>query len=233
MPDVTLLLGDCLTLLPTLADASVDAVVTDPPYGTGQWRRAATGAGSDPTAVYAREAWDVFSLSWLPDALRVSRGPVAIFTPSGRLPDVMALAAEQHLSWRLLIWCKSDPRPRHARQTAYGFELIIVLRGLLPTGDKDYFLASAPRLHRDREAVGHPHQKPSSLIRWVVNRTTAPGNTVLDPFMGSGTTGVACVQEDRAFIGMEKDAGYFAVGQARIAAAQAAPRQPVLLEVAG
>lgn len=71
------------------------------------------------------------------------------------------------------------------------------------------------------ECVDHPTQKPRKLLLDLVERYTKPGDTVLDPFMGSGTTGVACAQLGRSFIGIEKDPQYFAIAQRRIEQAQA------------
>lgn len=67
---------------------------------------------------------------------------------------------------------------------------------------------------------GHPTQKPVSLYEWLVNTYTNPGETVLDICMGSGTTGVACIQTGRKFIGIEKDTAYFAIAERRISEAQ-------------
>lgn len=78
----------------------------------------------------------------------------------------------------------------------------------------------------------HPNEKPVSLMRQLVMAVTTTGATVLDPFMGSGTTGVACMQTGRNFIGIEIDPGYFAIAKRRIEAAQAQMILP-LAEVAG
>ena len=71
-----------------------------------------------------------------------------------------------------------------------------------------------------REKVDHPTQKPVALMRHLVELFTVEGDTVLDPFMGSGTTGVACVQTGRNFIGVEIDEGYFNIAKKRIEQAQ-------------
>ena len=76
----------------------------------------------------------------------------------------------------------------------------------------------------DRE---HPTQKPLSLMTWCVLNNTKPGDTILDPFMGSGTTGVACVQTGRNFIGIEIDPGYFKIAEKRIHDAQQQMRLPL------
>ena len=72
--------------------------------------------------------------------------------------------------------------------------------------------------------ANHPSQKPINLIRKLVNDFTNEGDTILDPFMGSGTTGVACVQTGRNFIGIEIDPDYFAIAERRIKEAQMQPR---------
>ena len=78
----------------------------------------------------------------------------------------------------------------------------------------------------DNNSTIHPNQKPLDLIAWLVRTYTNPGQVVLDTFAGSATTAVACIAEGRQFICCERDAGYFAKAQARIAAAQAAHLQP-------
>lgn len=74
-----------------------------------------------------------------------------------------------------------------------------------------------------KEAVGHPTQKPISLMRLIIEKYTKPGDTVFDPYMGSGTTGVACVQSNRNFIGIEIDQHYFSIAENRIATAKLEP----------
>jgi site-specific DNA-methyltransferase (adenine-specific) len=120
--------GDCKEIMSVMESKSVDIIITDPPYGTGQWVRPRTGAGSDPKAVHVRAGWDQWDMTWLDDALRVSRGPVAFFLPQTRIPDAIEFANTKNLSWRFLLWCKTDPRPRFSGQASYGFEAIIVLR---------------------------------------------------------------------------------------------------------
>ena len=73
---------------------------------------------------------------------------------------------------------------------------------------------------REQVSKIHPTQKPVELFRWCIERVTKPGNTVIDPYMGSGPCGVACVQTGRNFIGIEIDPGYFEIAQQRIEAAQ-------------
>jgi len=73
--------GDCLDWLREREAGSVDAVVTDPPYGTGAWKRQTSGAGSDPTAKLIREKWDVWTEDWIEQARRVARCAFGFFIP--------------------------------------------------------------------------------------------------------------------------------------------------------
>ncbi|BBL93149.1 methyltransferase [Thermus thermophilus] len=206
--------GDALEALAHLKTGSVDAVITDPPYGTGGWKRPEPGQGASPYARKVVEPWDAFSLAWLPEALRVARGPVVFFLPQSRLEEALAFARERGLPWRLLIWGKPDPRPRPTGP-AYAFEPVLALRPL-PGRGKDLHLASSPRPGRDGEATGHPHQKPVSVMAWLVELASRPGEVVMDPFMGSGSTGEAALRLGRGFIGVEREPFWFEVAQKRL-----------------
>ena len=121
------------------------------------------------------------------------------------------------------MWIKPDPRPRFQMQPSYGFEPIVSFGPLQAIGGTDYIIQSTPRLNRDADGTEHPHQKPVQVIDWLLALASTPGATVFDPFMGSGTTGVACVRTGRNFIGCEIDPTYYAIAQRRIAEAQLQP----------
>jgi DNA modification methylase len=80
------------------------------------------------------------------------------------------------------------------------------------------------------ERVGHPTQKPLRVMTWVIANFTREGDTVFDPYMGSGTTGVACVKLGRNFVGYEVDANYFAIAKKRIEDAQLQISLPMFAE---
>ena len=71
------------------------------------------------------------------------------------------------------------------------------------------------------EKAEHPTQKPIEVMTWIIEKTTKPGDVILDPYMGSGTTGVAAVRTRRRFIGIELDPDYFTIASRRIVEAQA------------
>jgi len=214
----TLYNADCLDVLPTLT--GVDAVVTDPPYGTGGWRRQNTGAGSDPSGTLVIEAWDDGAVDWLaalPPDVRV----VCAFWPAARTRLLLQAAEAAGLDKHRCVYLrKPDPKPMPGGRIKWSVEPIWVLSraGVVMVGGDDMVEATTPRLGRDGEATGHPYQKPLRALTWLLEKFPDAG-VVADPFMGSGTTGVACLQTGRRFIGIEIDEGYFDVAVRRIEAA--------------
>jgi site-specific DNA-methyltransferase (adenine-specific) len=195
--ECTLILGDCLEILPTLG--KVDAVVTDPPYGIGfaaqptKWQRR---AGQLP------EAWDNAAVDGLPRLLAL--GDVQIVWGG----NYYALP----LSRGWLSWFKPDAPPSMAS---------IELAWTNQNRNSRQITCSIGATNAER--VGHPTQKPLAVMAWCLEQFPAV-ETVLDPFMGSGTTGVACVNLGRKFIGIEIEPKYFDIACRRIEAAYKQPR---------
>lgn len=195
--DATLYLADCMDVLPTLP--KVDAVITDPPYGvlaeTGSAATRRSGGNKDNGHI----AWDIAPSAPLVDMI-VSSAPIQAIWGGCHLPLPPTLG--------YLIWDKQ-------------------IDGL-NFGEAEYCWTNqkfAPRIFRYR-AVGidggkvHPTQKPEALMRWCIERVGDP-KTILDPFMGSGTTGVAAIQLGRKFIGIEREPKYFDIACKRIEQAAA------------
>lgn len=195
---VVLYLGDCREILPTLP--RVDACVTDPPYGIAAVWKGGKGHGWGKACTEAglRNTWDETP----PDA--------ALF-------DALRAVAKTQIIWGgnyfqlppsrcWLVWNKPER----------GFTLA---EAELAWTNRDNVVRvfDAPRSEPDRE---HPTQKPVSLMRWCVEKTEG---TILDPFMGSGTTGVAAVKLGRKFIGIEIEPKYFDIACRRISDALKQP----------
>lgn len=211
--DCELFLGDCREILPTLP--AVEAVVTDPPYGIGQdggHHRGGRGAMCSltrwPRRVYA-DTWDT-----RPDGelLRTVLGAAAtvILWGGQYFTDVLPVQGK----W--LVWDKQNTMP------TYG-DCELAWTNLPQTHVKMLRYSGNGILARERERW-HPTQKPVGLMRWCVAQTQG---RVLDPFMGSGSTGVACVELGRAFMGIEREERYFTVACERIAEAT---RQGILVQ---
>ena len=211
---VTLHLGDCLEYMRTMPAGSVDAVVTDPPYGMnndtysgrfsgGAWKRGDRHAFRDPII-----------------------GDDKPFDPAPFLGfDKVVMWGFQHFASRLpigstFVWIKKDA---HLWGTFLSDADLAWSKGGYGVYCFQRNWSGFSRLQTVGKA-SHPNEKPIELMAWCMDRAGIPrGATVFDPFMGSGTTGVACVRTGRNFIGCEIDPTYFAIAQRRIAEAQLQP----------
>ena len=223
--DVTLYLGDCLEVLPTLEAGSVDAVITDPPYGiafvSGHYRN-----GNPHGAMHED---DITNAVWLAFLARVVKPTGAIYSFTRwdvlgtwkRLFEFFGLHVKNCIVWDKQRTGMGDLRGAYAPQ----HEMILFAsrgRHLLKQG-RPPDIISAPRIGATRD---HPTEKPVPLLIEFITNSTDIGDTVFDPFMGSGTTGVACVQTGRKFIGIEISEEYFRIAQKRIMEAQSQIRIP-------
>lgn len=206
--DCTLYLGDCRDILPTLG--KVDAVVTDPPYGIGEGvKRGKSRENAAAARDYAgTDGWDSEPISAdLIATIRSTSRHQIIF--GGNYFDGLGPTP----CW--LIWDKQNTGDFADCELAWTNLDKAVRRiywrwnGMIRKGD---------------DVREHPTQKPVGVMEWCIGHLHAGTNTILDPFMGSGTTGVACVNLDRTFIGIERDPEYFDIACRRIEEAYKQPR---------
>lgn len=202
---VELYLGDCREILPTLG--KVDAVVTDQPYGTGWVRGGGKNAG-DFAASGEKPAWDVWNTDWIKLA---QADTFAAFCPSSRLRDLL----NDFGGGQLRTYVKSNPRPALGTD-APSLEPIVIY-------PKVRFGSTQHLVAYNGDNQFHPTQKPLSIMQWLVEGVSAPGELVCDPFMGSGSTGVAAVRLGRRFIGIEIEPQYFEAACRRIGEATKQP----------
>lgn len=222
----TLYLGDCLEILPTLEP--VDHIIGDPPYEDelhGAIGRIRRNDGQEMIADLGFEGINSTRSEVARLCVEQSRGWLILFT-----------LAEGVRAWRddiqtaggkydtCLAWVKPDAAPRFNGQgAARGFECAVTAwcgpgyRVWNAGGKRGVYT----HLVNGGERTGlHPTEKPRRLMSEIVADFTNPGETICDPFMGSGTTGVAAVRADRRFIGIEKDRRYFDIACKRIEDAQ-------------
>ncbi len=179
-----------------------DLVVTDPPYGTGGWRRLQAGQGGNPSGSLVAEDWDDGAVDWL---AAVKCDAVLTFWPAARTSALLNAARDCGLTkHRCLYWRKPDPKPLPGGRTRWSVEPIWVLSrdGFLLKGGDDMFERSALRAGQP-DATGHPYQKPLDVMLWLIAKTEA--RRILDPFMGSGSTIVAARTLGRQAVGIEQD----------------------------
>ena len=189
--------GDCLEVMPTLG--SIDVTITDPPYGVGfQYK-----SHDDRHDGYAEWCAEWFSILTSP-LVAISCG----------IANIGMWSNIRQPSW-ILAWHK----PAAMGRCAVGFNNWepVILYGKPSKQICDVFKAC---IVPDDSIDDHPCPKPLAWATWQVHNLSKPEDTVLDPFMGSGTTGVACSQTGRKFIGVEKEPAYFNLACRRIEAAE-------------
>ena len=199
--------ADCLDVLPGLS--GVDVVVTDPPFDISA---ASGGIGgrrkylADIRGVMD-EGFDHSILNQFPSWM--------VFCSKSTIAALIQRAEAENLRWQILTWNKTNPTPLSNGNYLPDAEYIIHAFLKLPKcdfKDKSRWISGAV----EQNDIDHPTVKPLYVMLKLLSTACAPGATVLDPYMGSGTTGIACLRTGRNFIGIEKDPKHFATAVARI-----------------
>ncbi len=250
-----ILVGDCVEMISSLPEASVDLVFADPPYNLqleGALSRpdqSVVDAVDDEWDQFASFAdYDRFTREWLTAARRAMKPDATIFV-IGSYHNIFRVGAiMQDLGFWILndiVWRKANPMPnfRGRRFTNAHETLIWASKGAsakgytfnyeaLKAGNEDCQLRSdwhfpictgAERLKDESGRKTHPTQKPEALLARVIVSASRPGDLVLDPFFGSGTTGAVAKRYGRRFVGTERDTTYVKAARARIAAVEPLP----------
>ena len=238
-----LLHGDCLELMQDIPDASIDAIITDPPYGTTackwdsvipfefMWEQlkriikdngAIIFTASQPfTSNLVMSNTKMFKHEWIWEKNRGSNFATLKYAPM-----------KEHES--VLVFCKTSPKyfPIMQERKGAGLDRTKYKYNPTNTGKRDA-LGNLEMTHANHngnnelrypssiqkfntEVGNHPTQNPVTLMEYLVRTYTQENDTVLDFTMGSGTTGIACKNLNRNFIGIELDSKYFAIAESRI-----------------
>ena len=241
---IQLLHGDCLELMQTIKDGSIDAIITDPPYGTTackwdsvipfepMWEQLnriikPNGAivlfGSEPFSSYLRMSnIKNYKYDWVWDKSIPSNPYLAKKQPLRVHEIVSVFYNKQSLYNRQFTKRKKkDLRPNYANHKTKKYKNTVYGDRLNGTSSDYDNTKINPKTRinfiKHPSKLGlHPTQKPEALMRYLINTYTNEGETVLDFTMGSGTTGVAAKQTNRKFIGIEKEEKYFNIAQQRI-----------------
>lgn len=213
MVDKVLMLGDCLELMKDIPDNSVDMILCDPPYGMAYQSNYRTNK-------YDRIENDD-NLNWLPEfVLEINRilkdNSHSYFFCSFHHIGTFVAELKKKLSVKnVLIWEKNNTSMGDLKgDYAPKYEMIIYChkgRRLL-NGGRDPNILKFKRTKNHN----HPTEKPVDLLEYLVQKSTNEKEIILDPFMGSGSTGVASMNLSRNFIGIEKDEKYFEIATKRI-----------------
>jgi site-specific DNA-methyltransferase (adenine-specific) len=238
---VDLRLGDCLdpaSGLATLADRSVDHLIADPPYSAHThekvWVAKTVGRptvydGIDFAPLEESHAYEVAA-----HAARVARRWIIIFTDTEGVALWRSAVIAAGLDYvRTCAWIKPDATPQMSGdRPASAFESFVLAHA---PGRKRWNGGGKRNVYTHTRSPGgapHPTTKPLSLMRELVEDFTDPGDLILDPFAGSGTTGLAARFLGRRFVGWERDANYHAIATRRLRGDEAKPdaRKPSLFD---
>lgn len=224
---ISLYNNDCLKILKDIPSDSIDLVVTDPPYevssdGGGICNKVMHLSKSLQSLVDLNidNGYDFENVN--KELVRVMRNINAYFWCNKlQIPRYFNFYVnELGCKFEIIRWEKTNPLPTYHNKYLTDTEFCLYFRKggyCSPSSYEDaktYFVA--PINAKDKKLWKHPTIKPLEIIERLVRNSSKPGETVLDPFMGSGTTGVACKNLDRNFIGCEISKEYFGIAQDRI-----------------
>ena len=222
--------GNNLEAFSEIPDNSVDLVLTDPPYNISQKNNFETmNRQSIDFGKWDKNA-DILTWLTLLDRIVKKNGSVVIFNAWRNVADIAdVLDASGFETKDLIRWVKDNPMPRNRdRRYVADFEQAVwavkkrgkwTFNRLNDTYDRPLIMSGlTPK--SEKLFGNHPTQKPIAVMTELLMRHSNPGDVVLDPFMGSGSTGVACVNTNRDFIGIELDQTYFKIAENRINEAQ-------------
>lgn len=208
---MNLMQGDCLERMKEIPDGSVDMVLTDIPYDVVN--RESNGLRSLDKGKADIITFDLNES--LKETMRVCSGSFYIFCSTEQVSEIRKFYADADLTTRLCVWEKTNPSPMNGQYNwLSGVECFVYAKKRGATFNEHckntVFRHPVPR------GKAHPTMKPVHLLERLITASTNEGDTVLDFTMGSGTTGVACANLGREFIGIEKDLDYFNIALTRI-----------------
>jgi modification methylase len=258
LPINTIIPGDCADVLATLPESSVDLIFADPPYNLqlqndlyrpNQSKVDAVNDGWDQFDSFA--AYDAFTRAWLTGCQRVLKETGTLWVIGSYHNIYRVGAILQDLDFWILndvIWLKANPMPnfrgvrftnahetmiwaqkkKGAKYTFNHQSMKALNDDLQMRSDWTIPLATGGERIKDNGEKAHATQKPEGLLYRVLLSSSNPGDVVLDPFFGSGTTGAVAKKLGRNWIGIERDEKYIRVAKKRIAAVEAAPGETLV-----
>ena len=260
LPVGQVLEGDCLQVLQTLPERSIDLVFADPPYNLQLrqelWRPNQTrvdAVNDDWDQFEGFAEYDAFSRAWLQACHRVLK-PQGSLWVIGSYHNIYRLGTIlQDLGFWILndiVWIKTNPMPNFrgvrftnahetliwaapSKEAAYTFHhhsLKALNEDLQMRSDWELPICGGQERLRLEGKKAHPTQKPEGLLYRVLLASTNPGEVVLDPFFGTGTTGAVAKRLRREWIGIEQDAGYAALARERIAREPEPAQDPTVFQ---
>ncbi len=236
MGDYTIHNNDCLAAMKQLPDNSIDLILTDPPYNLGLFmHQRGTNLKKMRENHFAYSGWDDLAFdkwrdemdNFIAECHRVlkKRGALIIFMSIIKVETIINLAQSHKFYYKTVgTWHKKNPMPRNMNlhfinsTESWLYFINDATTGTFNNNGKpihDYIETSTISVS-ERKLGKHPTQKPIALMEHFVQILSNPGDVILDPFMGSGSTGVASLMENRKFIGVELNPEYFNLANSRL-----------------
>ena len=225
--NVWLMKGDCLERMKEIESGSVDLILTDPPYEISNSGGGMMGKGGR-LFIEQIDSMGMCKSNFNVKGFLEQTKPLfkkncyngLFFCSLKQLHDYISFAIENKYQYGITMWHKSDPTPLCNNKYLNDVEWCVYIKqsGKRIKGDystKSLVYKSATN-RRDKKIYGHPTIKPIPLLLKYLTNHSDTGCVVFDPFMGSGSTGVACMNTNRKFIGIEMDDSYFDIGTKRI-----------------
>jgi len=225
--NVWLMQGDCLERMKEIPDGSIDMVLTDPHYILS------TSRGGGMMGKGGRKFMENMETSlkvgidtheYLKGLIRLFRDKShfcgVFFCSNKQIIDYLQFAEDNKLQYGVGVWHKTNPAPLCNFKYLNDVEYWIYIKGSKSKIGGSYFtksmVDSSQRNTKESKMYNHPTVKPQALLKKFIINHTVEGSVILDTFTGSGSTGVACKNLNRRFIGIEMDAGYFEIAKKRI-----------------
>ena len=218
--------SESLSLMKELKVNSIDAIITDPPYNISRDNNFATMGRAGIDFGEWDKNFDLTSWIKVAEPLLKKGGNIVIFNDWKNMTNITQSLEENGFEVKDLIrWKKTNAMPRNRDRrfiTDYEVAVWAVKKSGKWTFNRLSDTYEIPEIvggltpKSEKVDGGHPTQKPVYVMRWLIERLTNEGDVVLDPFMGSGTTGVACKELNREFIGIELDEKYYNMAYNRI-----------------
>ena len=223
--------GDCLEYMKKIKSSSVDLIVTDPPYNLGKFmENRDTNLGKMRDNFFGVAGWDDLDFKewkqsinkFFHQAARVLKdgGSIIVFMSIIKVETLISVAEKNGFYYKTTgIWHKLNPMPRNMNlHFVNSTEAWVYFTYKARTGTfKHDFVETSVTPNSERKYGKHPTQKPEQLMEHFVSILSDENDVVLDPFMGSGSVGVAAVRLNRKFIGIELEEKYYSIANSRIA----------------
>lgn len=227
---------DCISAMKNIEDKTIDLIVTDPPYNLGNFmKNRDTNLHKMRDNFFAAAGWDCMLFddweqsmeNFFRESARVMKkgSSMIVFMAIIKVETIIRLAEKHGFYYKTTgIWHKKNPMPRNMNlhfvnsTEAWIYFTFQARTGIFNNNGKMYhdFIETSVTPISERKYGKHPTQKPEKLINLFIEILSKPNDWVLDPFMGSGTTGVVAKKAKRNFIGIELDKVYFEIAKTRI-----------------